>query len=152
MKNNYIKEIIIKPAFDKRNPDPAKDYGIHGCNMIFYLKGPKGVAHFVISTNWHLPHVAEYLLANSLIDLDFKCRFFPIPAELGYHSPVPIYKGQSKTKCNIFEQGYCYYYDGSIDAARKVYRILLTSGSDGTWKKLEEECERHFGNDNDKSE
>ena len=40
------KKINFTPAFDRRDPDPKKDYGIHGVDMRCYLTGPEGVVQF----------------------------------------------------------------------------------------------------------
>lgn len=53
---NFERIVDIRPAFDKRDPDPAKDYGIGACRIAFVLKGPKGAVQFVIGTDWYLPH------------------------------------------------------------------------------------------------
>lgn len=59
-------ERIVKllPAWDKRNSDPSKNYGVHGVELRMVLKGPEGAVQFVLYTNWHLPHVTEGLLAS----------------------------------------------------------------------------------------
>src|SRR5215813_5387513 len=79
---------VIRPAFDKRDPDPKKDYGIHGAEMLFLVKGEKGAVQFVIYTNWMLPHVQkewEKEHGRYMPSVFGK----PIPADVGYHSPVP---------------------------------------------------------------
>ena len=51
------KTITFEPAYDKRDPDPSKNHGIHGAELRFILKGTEGAVQFVLSTNWQLPHV-----------------------------------------------------------------------------------------------
>jgi hypothetical protein len=70
-----------------------------------------------------------------LLDLDI--YYHPLPADLGFHSLVPIYKEQTliSDSCEFLDGKPC-YYDGSGLAAKKVYDILLTEGSDGVWKYL----------------
>lgn len=41
----------ITPAWDKRDPDPKKNYGIHGCELRMYLKGELGTVQFIVYTN-----------------------------------------------------------------------------------------------------
>jgi hypothetical protein len=50
------------PAFDKRDPDPKKNYGIHGVDLRMVLKGEEGAVQFVLFTGWMLPHVAKELI------------------------------------------------------------------------------------------
>lgn len=54
-------EKIIKfaPAYDKRHSDPKKNYGVHGVELKFILKGEEGAVQFVIFTNWMLPNVQK---------------------------------------------------------------------------------------------
>jgi hypothetical protein len=125
--------ISFDPAYDKRNDDPSKNYGIGGVTLRFILTGEKGVVQFVLYTHWQLPHVEVELDRESRHD-HFNCH--PMPADLGYHSPVPRYEGQSKMKCSYFSQGFC-YYDGSGLMAEEVYNTLRKEGDEGVWKELE---------------
>lgn len=70
----------------------------------------------------------------------------PQPADLGYHSPVPMYEGQTKRDdCQYLPGGTC-YYDGSSLAAESVFNILVEQGSEGVWKHLEEVYNDRFNN------
>lgn len=84
--------IEVRPAFDKRSNNPKKDYGIHGCEIIFVLKGEEGAVQFLLYTNWYLPHVQKAF--EQKMSPENAVLFRPIPADLGYHSPKPMYKGQ----------------------------------------------------------
>lgn len=130
------KEITFKPAFDKRNSDASKDYGIHGCDLKFILQGNEGAVQFVVYTNW--------LLKKNQEELDKTIRYpyphlmcHPMPADLGYHSPTPHYEDQEPLDCDLLPNKKC-YYDGSTFNAEPIYEILTTEGSEGVWKKLEE--------------
>ena len=131
------------PAFDKRNPDSNKDYGIHGVDLRMVLKGMLGAVQFVLYTNWQLPHVQEEIRKNVSPDKYFLHE--PFPADLGYHSPKPMYKKQSKRDNCPYLDGKVCYYDGSSLNANPVYNILLSEGSDGVWTKLEEYYTEVFG-------
>lgn len=130
------RRIEFTPAHDKRHKDPYKNYGIHGVSLRFELIGPKGAVQFVLFTNWMLPHVEEELDAR--LDREFPHLFcHPMPADLGYHSPVPLYEGQYfMADCHLLNGG-C-YYDGSGLNAEPVYQRLLKEGGDGIWKALED--------------
>lgn len=114
--------------WDKRDPDPAKNYGIHGVDIRFVLKGAKGAVQLVIYTNKQLPAVQEELLEqysmpknikegllkwaepftpgkeidelrgfqmwlDEVGDFNHKFLFAPLPADIGYHSPKPMFEG-----------------------------------------------------------
>lgn len=132
------KIIEFLPAFDKRNANPSKNYGIHGVDLRMYLKGDKGVVQFVLYTNWHLPHVQDELESKTVdIDRFYIKTFKPQPADLGYHSPKPRYEGQYRTEnCDLLDGHEC-YYDGSGLNAERIYDVLLKEGSEGVWRELE---------------
>ena len=131
------KTVQFSAAYDKRDPDPNKNYGIHGVTIRFVYKGEKGATQFVLYTNWHLPHVTEELRNKERFLLE------PLPADLGYHSPTPQYEGQTQMDCDLLEGGVC-YYDGSSLQADRVYKRLLEDGEDGVWAELEEEYKYRF--------
>jgi hypothetical protein len=143
------------PAYDKRDPDPAKNYGIHGVNLRFLLKGDKGAIQFVVHTNWMLPYVQEEHDAKTVHkilegdSLYLREPFFlhkPMPANLGYHSPVPVREWQEKPSFETCEVlcGPC-YYDGSASNAEPVFNRLLAEGDAGVWAVLEDYYKELFG-------
>jgi len=130
------REIRLHPAWDKRNPDPSKNYGIHGVEMRFVLMGDKGAVQFVLYTNWHLPHVMEWL--ESKRDRAYN-PFAPMPADIGYHSPKPMYDGQDVMveSCEYLAGQPC-YYDGSSLQSYAYFEVLVREGGEALWQKLEE--------------
>jgi len=139
--------IKIRPAYDKRDPDPRKDYGIHGCDLVMVLKGDAGAVSFILFTKWYLPHVTNELAHRSTNSPEnIKCLFTPLPAGLDYHSPYPMYENQSLStnECEYLDGKPC-YCDGSFLAADEVFEILLREGSDGVWAYLKNCYIRQFG-------
>ena len=134
------------PAWDKRNVNPGKNYGIHGVELLMALKGEKGAVEFVVYTNWHLPHVQNELLAKCNDQLSIRCSFFPDSANLGYHSKKQQYEEQqiSSSECEYCDGQPC-YCDGSGLASEKVFVLLVEEGSDAVWKFLEEYYVDIFG-------
>jgi len=146
------REITFRPAYDKRPKNPGEpNYGIHGADMTWYVKGAKGVIQFVVHTNWYLPHVGVEL-AHSIIDTpprwltkpqSILSSFQPQAADLGYHAKRRQYKGQEKRKdCHLLKNG-C-YYDGSGLNAEPVLKLLIGQGSDAVWARLEKEYYERF--------
>ena len=144
------KTIQFSPAYDKRDSDPNKNYGIHGVTLRFVYKGEKGATQFVLYTNWQLPHVTEEQRKRMSSDKYF--LFEPLPADLGYHSPVPQYEGQTclQDECEYLDGKPC-YYDGSALQADRVFVRLLEEGDEGVWKELAEYYESMFGNAKEQS-
>lgn len=128
-------------AFDRRDPDPLKNYGIHGVEVRFVLKGKKGAVQFLLFTNWMLPHVQKE--QDGRHGDHIFCH--PMPADLGYHSYKPTYEGQVSIteKCSYLDGQPC-YYDGSGLNAERIYQVLLQEGDKGVWHELEEYYKQVF--------
>lgn len=125
---SFTKEIVFRPAWDKRHSDPTQDYGVHGVDMVFYLTEEKGVIQFVVYTNWNLPSVTPK--HDRLIPK-------PFPADLGYHSHTPHYDGHTicRDTCELLGGKPC-YYDGSSLNAEPVFQLLVSGGSQAVWENL----------------
>jgi len=133
----FERRIEFSQAYDKRHPNPKKNYGIHGLEMRFYLIGKEGAMQFVIFTNWMLPHVEMKHHENW-------CPNKPMAADVGYHSRKEMYKDQTVMTgdCPIIG-GPC-YYDGSGLMAEDVFKIFVAHGSEGMWKDLERRYKTTF--------
>jgi hypothetical protein len=99
MTERKLERIVeFEPAFDKRNVDPEKNFGIHGVEMRWVLKGERGAVQFLVYTNWQLPHVTQESINRLGFARDFgmemRCFWLPMAADLGYHSKFPLYEGQ----------------------------------------------------------
>ena len=129
-------------AYDKRDPDPSKNYGVHGVDMRWYVRGENGVVQFVIYTNWHLPHIIE----EQMSDHHRGSRCQPMPADIGYHSLAPQYESQTSLmdECPLLNNRPC-YYDGSTMHAETVFKLLIEEGGDAVWEYLDEYYVRTFG-------
>jgi hypothetical protein len=127
----FKREITFDPAWDRRSDKPSENYGTHPVEIRFLLKGKRRAVQFVLYTGWHMPEVEKD------IGKKHDCLFKPIPTDLGYHSPEPLYAGQTKS-CDdcLFTGGPC-YYDGSGGLAGPIFEILKREGSEGVWRALE---------------
>jgi len=135
----FKRETTVTPAYDKRHTDPKKNYGIHSCEIRFFLTGPKGVIQFVVYTGWELPHVKEEI-GQRLHDM------FPMGADVGCHSLVPMYENQTQMDCHLLEGGKC-YYDGSSLRAQEWMTKLIEGGTEWLWPAMEEEYRYQFERD-----
>ena len=129
------KEIILNSAFDKRDPDPDKNLGIHGMDLVFVLRGPKGAVTFSVFTQMHLPHVAEELWRNSRSGEHNP--FKPTGADVSYHGLEPQWEDQEpRPDCTWLDGRDC-YCDGSGLQAEALMAKLLKGGSEAIWEELE---------------
>jgi len=130
-----VRIVEVSPAFDRRDPDPSKNYGIHGAEIKFILKGPAGAAQFVICTNWMLPHVQKEIGPRK--GWTTYCAV-PMGADVGYHSPVPMYEDQEPIaeECPYLDGRPC-YYDGSGLRAEELLERMIEEGDSAVWRELE---------------
>lgn len=136
------REFKIYPGWDKRSNDPKKDYGIHGCELAFYVHDARKSrwVQFKLSTDWLPLNVQKERMGKDVIGqhpdvLQVVIGEQPNGIDLGYHSPKKMYKDQTKMECDL-RGGYC-YYDGSGLAADDIRNIMLEKGSDGVWEAVE---------------
>lgn len=139
--SKFERLVQMSGAYDKRNPDPKKNYGIHGMDLRFVLKGDKGATQFVVYTSMHLPHVAEEMWRRGGEYNPFK----PMGADIGYHAKVPQYSDQpiAQHECE-YVGGPC-YYDGTSLGADEFMPEFLEGGSEAVWNMLERRYNETFG-------
>lgn len=127
MGEEFRREVKFRPAFDKTNKNPSKNYGVGAVIIFFTLIGEKGEVSFTMHTGWYQSH-----LKNTASMKD------PEGWNLGYHSPKPLHKGQieSQTNCKHFNGNPC-YSDGSILNARPLVKVLINEGDEGIWRELQ---------------
>lgn len=124
------RRVTFSPAYDKRAPDSAKNYGIGAMRGCFYLIGDEGAVQFVIGTNWYLPHVHAELEARHYSGITEGPRAW----DLGYHSRAQTPSGTRMEKCDLWEGG-C-WYDGSSLNAKPILGHFLEEGDEAVWKAL----------------
>lgn len=137
------KEIVFRPAYDKRHEDPRKNYGIHGAEIQFALGESGGqFVYFVMMTKWMLPHVRREmdvrLLARGMTQLDLDMHYHPDTVRLGYHSPRPIYEGQEmqREECELLDGKPCYCGE-HYSSIEGYLKILVAGGLDALWEQME---------------
>lgn len=121
---------MFTPAFDKRNPDPHKNYGIHCVDMYFVVKGKKGAVSFQIMTGW-------FLEKNR--DANEGMRHFPIAADILTHSIVnyeKLQEGNHHPVCMFTGKG-CYSNMHSLLWAEQVFNEFCEKGEKYLWGELE---------------
>ena len=145
MTEKFEKLTKVRLPFDRRNPDPKINYGIHATDIWFILKGPKGAIQFGVTLPCYLPHVQAELEAKPDTWGRNKIRGF----DVGYHALEPQYEGQHEMdECDLFPGSKCFYDGSSLRADEWVEDIFSVRGEPPEtllWKMLEEEYELRFG-------
>lgn len=135
----FKKEILFRPAFDKRSDDPEKNYGIGSVDMIFRLIGEHGGVTFNVLTGWHLPGVVREIAdkpGTSPQMIEVLTR--GMGAAITAHAKKPWYEGQKKMEadCEITGKNYC-YCDSGYMAADELFKVFVASGVEPVWTELE---------------
>lgn len=139
----------VRLPFDRRHEDPKKNYGIHGFDIWFILKGPKGATQFMFSIHSFLPHIEreerpKWIAKGS----DYKKTISGY--DVGYHSLIPQYEDHAESNCDLFPGQKC-YYDGSSLLADKwvqeIFSIRDKHPDERVWEMLEEEYNYRFERD-----
>lgn len=136
--------VHFEPGYPKRDPDPSKNYGIHGMQLRFVLKGKQGATQFLLMTEWFPIAVQRERWHKGQGAHIFDVQ--PMAADLGYHSLVPQYEGQGvmDEACPVLDGRPC-YYGGSGLAAEPVRDAFLAEGDAAVWRALEMQYKELFG-------
>ncbi len=129
----------VRLPFDRRDPDPKQNYGIHGLDVWFILKGEKGAVQFAVTFPVYLPHVQEELEAKG-----YESRIMGF--DVGYHAKEPQFDGHKPMACALF--GECYYDGSSLradDWAKDIFSTRGMSTDEVVWRRLENEYYERFG-------
>lgn len=111
-KTNDGEEIIrFKMPFDLRHENPSKNYGIHGLDMWFIFKKNNKAVQFMLCFNSYLKSVSSSHGGDIMA------------YDIGYHSDIPMWEGQSSNDCDLLDGGKC-YYDGSSLYAPTIWDEL----------------------------
>ena len=154
-------KIIFRPADDKTDPDPYKNYGVHDIDMKFLVFGDKGIVEFELSTNWYLPHVMERRLQSMkrnvfLAKKDFLLMTWisPKPLDICYWSLERLSEDDTffdKGLDYVFDHKPCFYgyrYEREEDGlwtTDYVYNQFLLRGDIAIWEYLENYYRETFG-------
>lgn len=137
------KEYKVGLPFDRRHPDDSKNYGIHGLDIWFILKGEKGAVQYGVTFPVYLPHVAKELQAKGKT-LDRIYGF-----DVGYHARMPQYEGQTiMADCDLTPEGKCFYDGSSLRASdwtEQIFSVVGEKPEKLLWEKLYTEYVERFG-------
>ncbi len=137
---NLIRSVTFQAAWDRRDPNPHKNYGVHGVQIDFVLRGSAGAVYFPVRTSWMLPEVNEWhrqLAAENPFLL--RAVEKPICAPFSIHSPTQREGWQhSGEEICEFLGAPCWAESSSYLAPDAVWEKMLREGSEGFWKAIEE--------------
>ena len=129
MREEALEKIVkFYPAFDGRDPNSQKNYGIGDLQVCMLLRGGKGAVNFVFNTGIYLRKTMKKIHNQSRNG----------EVEVGYHSYEPFFKWQTACENCDFLNGKCCYSDSSKLDAQKYLDILIRNGDNVIWELLKE--------------
>jgi hypothetical protein len=143
----WERRVEATAAFDKRHPNPSKNYGIHGVEFRFSLIGETIAVSFGVSTGWHLPSVVGvegetmHDYRRALHEFDHP-GLHPMPMSLNFHIAEPLaYMPEEEARpCDLLPGGKC-WGDVSFLGADRPFFALVEGGLEGMWERLAVEAE-----------
>lgn len=134
------------PGFDKRHPDPQKNYGINGGKFLFVVSGPLGAVHFVMGVPFYPQSAMDHLIQHYGNDgYKLADSLKPMGYDVGYHAHAAQYENQgvSQQECEWLDGKPC-YSDGSALRASEWADLFLKGGTEWLWPALEAEYHDRF--------
>jgi hypothetical protein len=122
--------VVFEPGFNDRNGQ----YGVHGMDIRWILRGAQVATQFLMFTSWVPGECGrEFRWSNPEA-----AGMFPMGADVGYHSKVQIYGSQDPMdgECDILG-GQC-YYDGSGLRADELLQRFIFEGEPAVWRELQD--------------
>lgn len=137
----FARKVYFQPAYDRRDPNPSKNYGIHGVHICFEVKNleaSEGVT-FSVSTNWQLPNVQAEIDSRPQDPRFPYLSHKPQPFGVDIHTKTPQYPNQTpaRTTCEL-TGGVC-YCDGSGLLGDSFFQTLVEKGDDALFTRMEEQ-------------
>ena len=123
-----------------------RNFGIHGMELVFWVKGSKGAITIRIFTNWWLPHLQDKMLKlatkgypfDPLVEL-----MGPKIVDISYHAKEPQYDEQYSIDNCEFTDGKC-YCGGSSLWGDEWLPGFLHGGSEWLFERMKDEYRHRF--------
>jgi len=127
----YRRRLLTRAAFDQRDPDPNRDYGISGAYFVFCLIGKDRAITWELCSDCFLPETKKRLRDEGHPWMG------PTAGPVDFHYREPQYEGmRSSDDCTLLD-GTCYGNTGFL-LGDDVYRAFAYGGIDGVFGKLRE--------------
>jgi hypothetical protein len=140
----FTHQIVFSPAWDKRDPNPSKNYGVHGVHITFTIRKDGEGLTFSIGTNWHLPHV-QLETDNRPSDSRFPFLFHkPLAFGVDIHLKTkPNEYSPHREHCEV-TGGEC-WSKGSALLGEEFLQTLIEKGDEALFRRMELQFEEWKG-------
>jgi len=129
---DFYRRVEFTPAWDRRDPDPSKDYGVSGVSIHFSLVGENGAISWEIMTSWVLPSTEEMWKSKGLGHFGL---FKPTAGGVGFHYP-PEREDLDYLEigpCNLLGECRC---DVGFLYGNTMMQRLIEGGEDTLWAEM----------------
>lgn len=118
--------VVFEPGYNDR----GGNYGVHGMDFRFLLRGPRGAVGFLMSSGW----VPGEKGVNPTVS-----TLFPMGMDISYHAHSPQREDheQASAKCPYLDGQTC-FSDGAFMAAEPVLEAFIVRGDAVIWEALRE--------------
>lgn len=137
MPNGILREFHVRAAYDKRDADPRKNYGVHGVEIEFVVKRSGAAVNCFWMTDWQCQSTLDWWKAAGL---DQHTTRFDGLGDLGWHSPIKLDKWDTKISSPCPHTGGDCYYSGTGLGAQELFRKWVEA-PDIIWPELEQRLE-----------
>lgn len=126
LEDGFQTAVVFEPGFNDR----GGEYGVHGMDFRFLLRGPNGAVGFSMSTGW----VPGEKGVNPAV-----AGLFPMAMDVSYHAHSPQRDGhdQARSDCPYLDGQPC-FSDGAFLAAEPILEAFITRGDVAVWEALRE--------------
>lgn len=131
--------VLFQPGYNgDHDAEPRHNYGVHGMEITWLLRGPAGAVQLMIYTNWIPGELSpgHGLPPGGMAVPRAPFEHYPMSAGIGLHSPSPLYDDQhSRLDCRLLD-GAC-YYDEALTASDHLAKRFVLEGEPAVWAELE---------------
>lgn len=134
------RRVLFSPAWDRRNHDPEKNYGVSGVNIRMALIVGDWAAELVLMTPWMLPAVQAW---HKSLEPRIGARVIPTCDACVHHRGGT---GEfTSDKCHLFPGVSCENVPVSSFEGDRLYSLLVEAGEEAVWDALAKMIEREKG-------
>lgn len=137
--NGFERILAIQHPFDKRDADPAKNYGISSMGMTFCLRKDGNAIAVTIATGTHLLTIVAEMISRgpAASSAVFEATGMSLTSHWATEPPEDIGHEQYNQRCIWLDWAPCHCNVGSQHAARVLCDLFIEKGPDALWEALE---------------
>lgn len=130
------REMSVRPAFHRCDPDPSKDYGIHCAELTFTLHVDDDAISWAVFTGWGLPDDAfQAAVPDCGRHPHGWPNIEPVGGAVDWHMSTPSFDNHDRIDHCVVLDGPCYPDVGYL-VGSDLFDLLRTDGDEAVWLKM----------------